>query len=104
MTARAGQFLGNLGHEVPLSTVNRQCSSGLQAVAEIAASIRSGIIDVGIAGGVESMSMYPMATLMDPEKLSSNIFASATAQTVLTPMGITSENVAEKWNISRETQ
>ena len=41
---------------VPLYTVNRQCSSGLQAVANVASSIRSGSISTGIAAGVESMS------------------------------------------------
>jgi acetyl-CoA acyltransferase 1 len=104
MQARVGQFLGGLPYDVPVSAVNRQCSSGLQAVADITANIKAGIIDVGMAGGVESMSMYSMATGIDPEKLSPNLFDSDLASACLIPMGITSENVAEKWNVSREVQ
>merc|ERR1719195_641074 len=48
--------------------------------------------------------MYTMGALMDPEKISPKVFESATAQSVLIPMGMTSENVAEKWNIPREKQ
>merc|ERR1711972_555674 len=95
---------GGLPYDVPLSTVNRQCSSGLQAVANISASIRSGVIDVGLAGGVESMSMYNMTSGMDFDKFSAEIGNNPLATACLTPMGITSENVAEKWNISAETQ
>jgi hypothetical protein len=54
--ARIAQFFAGIPETVPLHTVNRQCSSGLQAVAECAAAIRSGMYDVGLACGVESMS------------------------------------------------
>jgi acetyl-CoA acyltransferase 1 len=104
MQARVGQFLGKIPYDVPISAVNRQCSSGLQAVANIAANIRAGVIDTGIGGGVESMTLYSMASGIDPEKLSPNMFKDDAAAACLVPMGITSENVAEKWNISRETQ
>jgi acetyl-CoA acyltransferase 1 len=104
MQARLGQFIGGLPYDVPVSAVNRQCSSGLQAVANIASNIKAGIIDSGIAGGVESMSMYSMASGIDPEKLSPNLFHNDLAAACLVPMGITSENVAEKWNVSREVQ
>lgn len=104
MTSRMGQFLGGLPFDVPLAAVNRQCSSGLQAVANIASSIKAGVIDIGIAGGVESMSMYPMGSGMDPEKFSKEIGNNNLAAACMMPMGITSENVAEKWNISREKQ
>merc|ERR1719331_3249261 len=67
-TSRMAQFLAGMPYEVPLSTVNRQCSSGLQAVANIAANIKSGIIDVGLAGGVESMTQTGMQG-PDMEKL-----------------------------------
>jgi len=60
LSARMSQFLGGIPFDAPLSVVNRQCSSGLQAVANIAASIKAGVIDIGLAGGVESMSMFPM--------------------------------------------
>jgi acetyl-CoA acyltransferase 1 len=104
MQARIGQFLGGLPYDVPVAAVNRQCSSGLQAVANIVANIKAGVIDTGIGGGVESMSMYSMAAGIDPEKLSPNMFKNDLAAACLVPMGITSENVAEKWNLSREVQ
>jgi len=104
ITARMGQFLGGVPFEVPLVTVNRQCSSGLQAVANIASSIKAGIIDVGIAGGVESMSLYSMTEGVDFNKLSANILDNEMAGHCLMPMGLTSENVAAQWGISRETQ
>merc|ERR1712241_489083 len=92
VTARMAQFMGDLGYEVPLSTVNRQCSSGLQAVANIASTIKAGVIDVGIAGGVESMTMYNMASSVDISKFSPKIVDNAGATSCLMPMGITSEN------------
>jgi acetyl-CoA acyltransferase 1 len=103
-TSRMGQFLGDLPFEIPLAAVNRQCSSGLQAVANIAASITAGFIDVGLAGGVENMSMYDMTSGMDPEKFSKNIGTNDLAMACMIPMGITSENVAGKYNIDREKQ
>jgi len=104
ITARMAQFLGGLPFDIPLVTVNRQCSSGLQAVANIASSIRTGIIDIGIAGGVESMSLYSMTEGVDFNKLSPSILENEMAGHCLMPMGLTSENVAEAYGISRETQ
>ncbi len=46
---------------VPVRTVNRQCSSGLQAVADVAAAIKAGYYTIGLAAGVETMSQNPMA-------------------------------------------
>lgn len=103
-TSRMAQFMGGLGFETSLSAVNRQCSSGLQAVANIAANIKAGIIDVGLGGGVESMTMYPMSASVDPNKFSEHIAENDMAMSCLVPMGMTSENVAAKWNIDRETQ
>jgi len=103
-SCRMSQFLGGMPYEVPLSTVNRQCSSGLQAVANIASNIKAGIIDVGLAGGVESMSMFGMMDGLDFNKFSTDIADNDLAAACLTPMGITSENVAEKYGISRLVQ
>lgn len=103
-TSRMAQMLGDWSYEAPLSAVNRQCSSGLQAVANIAANIKAGIIDIGLGGGVESMSMYNMAGGMDVNKLSPEIPNNDLAAACMMPMGITSENVAAKWNITRQTQ
>ena len=85
----------------PVRTVNRQCSSGLQAVADVAASIAAGFYDVGVAAGVETMTVNPMKWEggMNPR-----VASSSAAQSCLIPMGVTSENVAAKWRISRETQ
>lgn len=104
IAARQAQLMGAVPAEVPLATVNRQCSSGLQAVANVAANIKAGVIDVGLAGGVESMSMYDMMSSVDPEKMSEKIFDTQAAADCLTPMGITSENVAEKFGIPRNVQ
>jgi len=103
-SSRMSQFLGGLPYDVPSSAINRQCSSGLQAVANIASSIKAGVIDVGLAGGVESMSLYNMATGFNPDKFSKDIPNNDLAASCLIPMGITSENVAAKYNISKEKQ
>lgn len=86
-----------------MGTVNRQCASGLQAVACIAAAIRSGEIDIGIGAGVESMtSNYGPAAM--PTTVSDSVTAFPAAKDCLLPMGITSENVANEYKISREDQ
>jgi acetyl-CoA acyltransferase 1 len=58
---RIASFFAGIPENVPVHTVNRQCSSGLQAIASVAASINSGFYTIGLAGGVESMSINPMA-------------------------------------------
>lgn len=87
----------------PINTLNRQCSSGLTAVAQIANEIRSGEIDIGIGAGVESMTNGYGASVL-PEKMSERILANAEAADCLLPMGITSENVAQDYKIDRRTQ
>jgi acetyl-CoA acyltransferase len=98
--ARVAGFLGGLPEECGGQTINRFCSSGLQAIATGAASILMGSYDIVIAGGVESMTMVPMTG----NKLSASPEAIAHFPTVYTPMGITAENVAKKFNVSREQQ
>ena len=98
---RIGMFLAGFPEKVPVHTVNRQCSSGLQAIASVAASIKAGFYDIGIAGGVESMSTNPMTWEGGANpKIEENEMAAS----CLIPMGITSENVAAKFNVSREEQ
>ncbi|XP_047387602.1 3-ketoacyl-CoA thiolase B, peroxisomal-like isoform X1 [Sciurus carolinensis] len=99
--ARIAQFLSGIPETVPLSTVNRQCSSGLQAVANIAGGIRNGSYDIGMACGVESMSL---ANRGNPGNITSRLLENEKARDCLIPMGITSENVAERFGISREKQ
>lgn len=85
---------------VPGQTVNRYCSSGLQAIAMAAERIMCGFADVIVAGGVESMSMVPMGG----NKLSPSPVLVENYIETYTPMGITAENVAQRYNISREDQ
>jgi acetyl-CoA acyltransferase len=98
--ARVAGFLGGLPEEAAAMTINRFCSSGLQAIALGAAAVAAGWNDVVVAGGVESMSMVPMTG----NKLSASPEAMAKFPTVYTPMGITAENVANRFKISREDQ
>uniref|UniRef100_A0A8D0U9R8 3-ketoacyl-CoA thiolase, peroxisomal n=1 Tax=Sus scrofa TaxID=9823 RepID=A0A8D0U9R8_PIG len=99
--ARIAQFLSDIPETVPLSTVNRQCSSGLQAVANIAGGIRNGSYDIGMACGVESMTLGDRG---NPGNISSRLVEKEKARDCLIPMGITSENVAKRFGISREKQ
>jgi len=87
---------------VPGQTINRFCSSGVQSIALAAYAIMSGDIDVVIAGGVESMSQVP--TLTGGYKYSPNPYFAQDLPGYYTSMPITAENVAEKFNISREDQ
>ena len=98
--ARVVQLLGGLPQETSAQTINRFCSSGLQAIATAAGAIAMGSIDIAVAGGVESMSMVPMTG----NKLSASPEAMEKVASVYTPMGITAENVASKFNVSREDQ
>ena len=85
---------------IPGMTVNRFCSSGLQAIAIGAEKIMCGFADVVISGGVESMSQIPMGgSMMYPNPALVDIRPGA-----FTGMGLTAENVAERYNIGREEQ
>jgi acetyl-CoA acyltransferase len=98
--ARVAGFLGGLPEEAAAMTINRFCSSGLQAIALGAGAIALGSVDLVIAGGVESMSMVPMTG----NKLTASPEAMERFPTVYTPMGITAENVAKRFEVSREQQ
>jgi len=98
--ARVAGFLGGLPEETSAFTINRFCSSGLQAIANAAGHILMGSHDVAVAGGVESMTMVPMTG----NKLSASPEAQEKYASVYTPMGITAENVATRFEISREDQ
>jgi acetyl-CoA acyltransferase 1 len=95
-------FMAGMPETVPITTVNRQCSSGLQAFANIAGAIKSGWIDIGIAAGVESMSSYDMVSSVG--ELNPKALEVPKARECLLSMGETSENVAEQFGISREKQ
>jgi len=98
--ARLIGYLAGLPSSVPGQTVNRFCSSGLQAIAIGAEHIMCGFADVIIAGGVESMSMVPMGG----NKTVPNLKLIETYPEGYTAMGVTAENVARKYGISREDQ
>jgi acetyl-CoA acyltransferase len=98
--ARVAGLLGGLPETTSAITINRFCSSGLQSLALAAGAIASGANELVLAGGVESMSMVPMTG----NKLSASPEAMKRAATVYTPMGITAENVAKKFEIARADQ
>ncbi|HEY1690865.1 MAG TPA: thiolase family protein [Polyangiaceae bacterium] len=98
--ARVVGLLGGLPIESAGVTINRFCSSGLQAIAMAAGAIATGVNDIVVAGGVESMTMVPMTG----NKLSASPEAMRRCAEVYTPMGITAENVAKKFSISRADQ
>ncbi|UXY14099.1 acetyl-CoA C-acyltransferase [Chitiniphilus purpureus] len=100
--ARIGVLLAGLRHEVGGVTINRFCSSGINAVAMAADRIRLGEADVMIAAGTESMSMVPMMgnkVAFNPE-----IFAKDENLGIAYGMGLTAEKVAAQWQVNREDQ
>ncbi|KIS00576.1 acetyl-CoA acyltransferase [Cryptococcus deuterogattii 2001/935-1] len=99
--ARMAQLYAGIPYTTPINTVNRQCSSGLTAVVQIANEIKAGEIDIG--AGVEHMTAHYGAGVL-PEKMSEEVLSNPEAADCLTPMGITSENVAKQYNISRDVQ
>ena len=101
--ARIGVLLAGLPNSVPGMTINRFCSSGLQAVALAADRIRAGEADVMIAGGTESMTAMPQM-MGNKVSISPAVFAKEENYGIAYGMGITAERVAEKWKISREDQ
>lgn len=101
--ARMAQLSAGIPHTVPLHVVNRQCSSGLQAVADVASAIKAGVYDIGIAAGVECMSLASIGQDA-PQVCWEKVGEVQDAMDCTTPMGITSENVAEQFGISRAKQ
>jgi len=98
---RIAAFMAGFPETVPIHTVNRQCSSGLQAIAHVAANIKAGYYEIGIGAGVESMSKseFKWQGSVNPK-----IFLNEQTKACLLPMGITSENVAEKFGVTRKEQ
>ncbi|MGC8856431.1 MAG: thiolase family protein [Anaerolineae bacterium] len=98
--ARMIALRAGLPHTVPGETINRFCSSGVQAIAHAAYAIMTGDIEVAIAGGTESMTMVPMTGY----KFAPNPYFAQEYPHYFTNMGLTAENVAAKYEISREDQ
>jgi acetyl-CoA acyltransferase 1 len=103
--ARMAQLRAGFPVDVPIHSLNRQCSSGLQAVAHVANAIKGGMIDVGIGAGVESMTQGGDVGggQMPPINLN-ELMANKLAKACLTPMGVTAEIVAERYGVSRQDQ
>ena len=100
--ARIGVLLAGLPDGVPAMTINRFCSSGVQAVALAADRIRTGDDDVVIAAGTESMSMVPM--MGNKVALNDAVFQGNDNVAIAYGMGITAENVAKQWKVTRDEQ
>ncbi len=98
--ARIAAMRAGLPVEVAGQTVNRFCSSGLQTIALAAQQIMAGMGTTLLAGGVESMSMVPMSS----NKFMANPWLAEHYPAAYTSMGITAENVARQFNISRAAQ
>jgi acetyl-CoA C-acetyltransferase len=107
--SRAAALAGGLPVEVPAYTVNRLCGSGLQAINSAAQEIQSGNASIMIAGGTENMTRYPY--FLDKARYGYRMGDSTLADNLTTVlsdpfsgvhMGVTAENLAEKYSISRE--
>jgi acetyl-CoA acyltransferase len=96
--ARIASLLAGVPHTASAMTVNRFCSSGLQAIAIAAEGVRSGRIDVAVAGGTESMSLVPMGG----HKVAPNPSLLERYPDAYLGMGLTAEKVAQKYGIDRE--
>lgn len=109
--SRVAAMKGGLSELVPAFTVNRLCGSGLQAVISAAQQIETGCCDCVVAGGAESMSRVPywapdarFGHGMGDGRLVDAMVAALHCPFEKTHMGVTAENIAEKWGISREEQ
>ena len=109
--SRVAALKGGVPEGVPAMTLNRLCGSGLQAVISAAQTIMLGDAEVAVAGGAESMSRSPHSTQMlrNGVKMGDATFADMMLGALTDPfgtghMGITAENVAEKWQVGRDEQ
>ena len=109
--ARVAAIEGGLPFETPAFTLNRLCGSGLQAIVSAAQLIMVGDADAVVAGGAESMSrsQYWLASLRWGQRMNDAQVVDSMIATLADPfdgchMGVTAENIAEKWGISREDQ
>lgn len=100
--ARIGLLLAGLPHTVSGITINRYCSSGINALQIAADRVRTGEADITIAAGSESMSMVPM--MGNKVSLNPSIFEREENYGIAYGMGLTAEKVAQQWNVSREDQ
>ena len=100
---RMAQLAAGIPYTTSLSVTNRQCSLGLQAVANIVHAIQAGQLTVGMGAGVESMSTHPMHKMPMPNVDWSTMQQCSDAMDCLIPMGVTSENVTQQYGLTRPT-
>jgi acetyl-CoA acyltransferase len=98
--ARIASLRAGIPHSASACTVNRFCASGLEAIAQAAERILCGFAEVIIAGGTESMSLVPMGG----HKVAPNLHLLEVYPDAYLSMGLTAENLARKYKISREQQ
>lgn len=103
-TSRMASFLAGFPYTTSVVAVNRFCSSGLQACADIFNAIKTGQIDIGIGCGVEQMSNFNMNDSIRVDLISENVFENEQARNCLLGMGVTSDNVAKEFGITRQMQ
>ncbi|PVV03614.1 hypothetical protein BB560_001895 [Smittium megazygosporum] len=101
---RMAMLYAGFPESVSVCGLNRQCASGLQAVAQIAQAIRNDTIEIGIGAGVESMTRNYFNTRADKYKYSEDMMKNPQVQECLIPMGIMSDNVAQEFLVSRREQ
>ncbi|OAX42359.1 3-ketoacyl-CoA thiolase [Rhizopogon vinicolor AM-OR11-026] len=99
-SSRAAALASGIPQDVPISTVNRLCSSGLMAIRNIAHAIQSGEISLGMAVGVENMTLNPRPT----PSIAESVDKYPQAHDCIQPMGWTSEMVAHTYKVSRQKQ
>ena len=109
LSSKAAAVMASIPHTVPVYTVNRLCNSGLQAIINAHSSIKSGITTTVIAGGIEAMTAENFNNMLNPNLLSTETTLSShehkeQIHKLLTPMGITNENICELYNIPRYKQ
>lgn len=109
--SRVAAVNGGLPHETPAVTLNRLCGSGLQAIVSASQMIELGHCDATVAGGAESMSrgQYWLPNQRFGQRMGNGTVVDAMVGALTDPfdachMGVTAENVAKKWNITREEQ
>jgi len=109
--SRVAAIRGGLSEHTPALTINRLCGSGLQAVVSAAQQIQLGLCDVAVAGGAESMSLAPyhLPTARFGQRMGDGATVDPMVGALTCPinryhMGVTAENVAAKFGISREQQ
>ena len=109
--SRVAAIQAGCSHETPAFNVNRLCGSGLQAIVSAAQAIQLGDCDIAIGGGAENMSRAPFASLnmrwgsrMGDTKMVDMMVGALHDPFQTIHMGVTAENIAKKWGISRDEQ